>query len=57
MPIPRTTVSTAPVACRSPVVYAQRIDRSGGYGVPVSFVREALDAAGPEPVQTECVER
>ena len=29
----------------------------GGYGVPVSFVRDALDAAGPEPVQTECVER
>jgi S1-C subfamily serine protease len=38
------------------VVYAQRIDKSGGYGVPVEFVRDALEAAGP-PVETECVER
>jgi S1-C subfamily serine protease len=38
------------------VVYAQRIDRSGGYGVPISFVRDAIAAAGG-PVETDCVER
>jgi hypothetical protein len=38
------------------VVYAQRIDRSGGYGVPVSFVRDAI-AAADGPVETDCVER
>jgi S1-C subfamily serine protease len=38
------------------VVYAQRIDKSGGYGVPISFVRDAI-AAADGPVETECVER
>jgi S1-C subfamily serine protease len=38
------------------VVYAQRIDKSGGYGVPVSFVRGALENVGT-PIETECVER
>jgi S1-C subfamily serine protease len=38
------------------VVYAQRIDKSGGYGVPVSFVRDAI-AAADGPVETDCVER
>jgi S1-C subfamily serine protease len=39
------------------VVYAQRIDRSGGYGVPVSYVQDALEAVSAQPVETECVER
>jgi S1-C subfamily serine protease len=39
------------------VVYAQRIDRSGGYGVPVSYVHDALEAVSAQPVETECVER
>jgi S1-C subfamily serine protease len=39
------------------VVYAQRIDKSGGYGVPVSFVRDLLAAVGPTPVETDCVDR
>jgi S1-C subfamily serine protease len=39
------------------VVYAQRIDKSGGYGVPVSFVRDALEAVSSQPIETECVER
>jgi S1-C subfamily serine protease len=39
------------------VVYAQRIDKSGGYGVPVSFVRDLLSAVAPTPVETDCVDR
>ena len=39
------------------VVYAQRIDKSGGYGVPISFVRDALASVGSTALETDCVDR
>lgn len=39
------------------VVYAQRIDKSGGYGVPISFVRDALTAVGTKALEADCVDR
>jgi S1-C subfamily serine protease len=38
------------------VVYAQRVGRTGGFGIPVAIVRDALAKVGP-PLQTDCVGR
>ena len=38
-------------------VFAQRAGRDGGYGVPTSAVRAALEKAGTDALDTDCVER
>jgi uncharacterized membrane protein required for colicin V production len=38
------------------VVYAQRLDDGGGFGVPIEVVRRAVAKAGLKPLETDCVE-
>ena len=38
-------------------VFAQRVGKEGGYGVPTTFVRAALAKVGTKALSTPCVDR